>query len=351
MTKQLDYHDLMRRTPNMAVWKKRMEKHSEFIKPYRGVPGYQEMEHFYPMINWSFDFGEFDFPDMFYDDGNIPSLDEEQSHGYGEECWPTIRGHGVIWTCNKEYDYRPGYSRKFKENTWNIDGPGVIVRANVEKITIMASSTAVTKTGVRGEKIVLKVKYDNDADCTKEIINDCEGVCDCDVEPTVTFDDDSTPDTIAPGGQVTLYITGGCPPYSWAVTGDGYTLGSIVTEGKTNTLNSASGVCGTDFDAYVKVSIVDACGDTDEVYLRNTDGQWITCTSGGAACGNHTKYEYVALSVICQVKIGCSDNPACDIGSQTTGCPSPQDWCAGTFDGSQCAPDGSYNYAVQYWGC
>jgi len=55
------------------------------------------------------------------------------------------------------------------------------------------------------------------------------------------FDDASTPDTIAPGGSITMYVSGGCPPYNWSVSGTGYTLDKASTTGLSNGLNCASG--------------------------------------------------------------------------------------------------------------
>ncbi len=56
------------------------------------------------------------------------------------------------------------------------------------------------------------------------------------------FDDDSTPDTIAPGGSITVYVTGGSAPFSWANAGTGYSWGSgSSTTARENSLISASG--------------------------------------------------------------------------------------------------------------
>lgn len=55
------------------------------------------------------------------------------------------------------------------------------------------------------------------------------------------FDDDSTPDTIAPGGNITVYVTGGSAPYSWGAAGTGFTWASGVTTDPENVLTSASG--------------------------------------------------------------------------------------------------------------
>lgn len=65
---------------------------------------------------------------------------------------------------------------------------------------------------------------------------------DCPPAVSIAFDDDNTPNTIAPGGSIFVYVTDGQPPYNWSVSGLGYTLDEMVTTIGKNTLNSASGV-------------------------------------------------------------------------------------------------------------
>jgi len=96
----------------------------------------------------------------------------------------------------------------------------------------------------------------------------------CPVDPPMSFDDDSTSDTIAPGGSITMYVTGGLSTYSWSVSGTGYTLGSSVTTGLSNTLTSASGTCGVNYDAVASVTVTDTCGTEANFDIRNTGGQW-----------------------------------------------------------------------------
>jgi hypothetical protein len=89
------------------------------------------------------------------------------------------------------------------------------------------------------------------------------------------YDDASTPDTIAPGGTISLFVSGGCPPYSWSVqTCCGYTLGSAITQGLSNTLTSASGTCGVHYGVAPQITITDACSDSVVFQIRNTGGHW-----------------------------------------------------------------------------
>lgn len=69
----------------------------------------------------------------------------------------------------------------------------------------------------------------------------CYAGCSCGTADTFEFDDDATSDTIDPGDSITLYVSGGCPPFSWSVSDKGYTLAYVSTQARTNTLMCAGG--------------------------------------------------------------------------------------------------------------
>ena len=110
--------------------------------------------------------------------------------------------------------------------------------------------------------------------------------CDCAAADPFTFDDASTPDTIAPGGSISIYVAGGCGPYSWSVVGTGYTLDSATTENGTvvNGLNSASGTCGVNYGPFATVTVTDNCGDSVDFVIRNTGGHWSAVVVMSARC-------------------------------------------------------------------
>ena len=51
--------------------------------------------------------------------------------------------------------------------------------------------------------------------------------------------DPNNPQEITPGGSIQLAVLEGCPPFTWQVSGTGYSLGP--STGSTNTLTSAAG--------------------------------------------------------------------------------------------------------------
>ena len=100
--------------------------------------------------------------------------------------------------------------------------------------------------------------------------------------PTIYASDDE----IAPEGTITLYVDSGClacPPYSWSVSGEGYTIqdndGDQETDNDLETITltapASVGVCGTDYDIVATVTVEDQLEETDSVKIKNTDGQWV----------------------------------------------------------------------------
>lgn len=90
---------------------------------------------------------------------------------------------------------------------------------------------------------------------------------------TFSFDDDSTADTIAQDDDIIIYTTGGCGPFSWTVSGSGFSLENNETEGNNNTLyaSESSGGCAT-------ITVTDESGQEISIGIRSTNGGWI---SGG----------------------------------------------------------------------
>lgn len=91
----------------------------------------------------------------------------------------------------------------------------------------------------------------------------------------LSFDDPSTPNTIAAGGTITMYVLDGEGPFDWTTPSTGYSFGSNQTAARNNTLTSATGTCGVHFDEYAEVTVTDACGGSVYFEIRNTSGHWV----------------------------------------------------------------------------
>lgn len=194
--------------------------------------------------------------------------------------------------------------------------------------------------------------------CFLVVEQECD-VCTC-PSGDFAYDDGSTPDTIAPGGSITLYVSGGCPPYSWSVSGLGYTLDNASTTDVTNGLNSASGTCGVNYGPIATVTVTDDCSDSVSFGIRSTGGSgWaIQCSFGACGCGAlGVGYEDVIVDINggCRARYGCCAS-ACagncnnSYGGPCGNCPGHSVNCA-TSD----CPVGfrtglSYHY-VQEWIC
>lgn len=116
--------------------------------------------------------------------------------------------------------------------------------------------------------------------------------CDPCVGTTImTWDDSTSADTIAQSSSVSVAVNDGLGPYSWSVSGVGFTLGSTQTGGGQNTLVSDASACGT-----ATITVTDTCGGSTTGYVRCTTGQWVlkdnTCPIPGPATdGDWTRVE------------------------------------------------------------
>ena len=180
-------------------------------------------------------------------------------------------------------------------------------------------------------------------------------------------------DEIDPGGAITLYVDSGglaCPPYQWSVSGTGFSLDKSQTyndlETVTLTAPYSFGTCGVNYDVLATVTVIDQCGGTDEIKIKNTGGSWVflgtklsTCSSNCSPCdGGSTARSFTSgnkrwwFSLACYIygayswgpcKTGtCVDPPCTPYGE---GC-FEADFC----DGINCEERaGSYSYYE--WGC
>ncbi len=90
---------------------------------------------------------------------------------------------------------------------------------------------------------------------------ECLGIAD-----PLTWNYAGSIDTIARNGSGTVAVLGGTGPYSWTVSGTGFTLDHSITVGLSNTLNADNTACGS-----AEITVTDKCGQTVTGYIRETD--------------------------------------------------------------------------------
>jgi len=76
------------------------------------------------------------------------------------------------------------------------------------------------------------------------------------------------PETIARSNSITLTVENGLAPYSWGVSGTGFTIAAL-TGGLSNSLIADATACGV-----ATVTVTDACGNSDTYEVRCTTGSW-----------------------------------------------------------------------------
>ena len=121
----------------------------------------------------------------------------------------------------------------------------------------------------------------------KELIIDCgcfEFIACCPAEPNISWDDAGSDETIVRNGSANVAVLGGQAPFTWSVTGTGFSFATPVTSGRTNVLSADNTACGS-----ATITVVDGCGQSTVGYVREEDNsQWgviagNVCLLSGAA--------------------------------------------------------------------
>lgn len=285
------------------------QKQSEFEKPYLEGDSYRRMNLEIPQPNWG--------PDIKRPDRTRPYLYQRLAN-VPNCCQPTLPAlpdfPKISWSPQCQYCiivcYEPTDCKEpirchaASFCTHDKSGKGVDTRWEVEALEGEVVDDAPGGWSFPSRDIYVK------EDGTNQVIEIClvdgmghrccvtiEISCACNCEEAAPFviDDTITPATIDPGGDITVAVIGGCPPYTWAPAGTGYSWASGTTDGESNTLTSAGGVCGVNYDPYSTITITDNCGNTAtsaqyKTNIINTGGVWCICasaTTGGAGvpCG------------------------------------------------------------------
>lgn len=109
------------------------------------------------------------------------------------------------------------------------------------------------------------------------------------VSSPIVWNDPGSDDTIARNSSCTVAVTdelGKGGPYSWSVSGNGFSLKKDPpSNGLTNTLYANGTACGT-----ATITVTDCGGKTTTGYVRCTTGKWVLIYSCGAGVSNCSWY-------------------------------------------------------------
>lgn len=277
------YREMMTKTSNMAIWNQIKQKHSEFEKPYLYKAGeYAEMQHYYPNL-----------PGLSFT--NLPGLsftDIKFDHPWMNEQVPNVKGMKGIGTVSFpgcEFEF-PGLFSGInrceikcevldERSRWYDGTPtdpivsweaknGTITESDMYHACVRANEDA-----PYGQWVELIATTKSGATCRGFAWvegNDC-----CVPDAAMAWDSGTSAETVAREASVTVAITGNNTPFTWSVSGTGFTLDNATTTGLTNTLNADATACGS---ATITVTGCDETVITG--YVRGTTGQWVLIYDG-----------------------------------------------------------------------
>ena len=93
--------------------------------------------------------------------------------------------------------------------------------------------------------------------------------------------DPSNPDEIARNSSISLNVVGGCSPFTWSVSGVGFTLDNAIITGLTNILNADGTACGS-----AAITVTGSNGTVVTGYVRCTIGTLNFIESCGSSTGS-----------------------------------------------------------------
>ena len=108
---------------------------------------------------------------------------------------------------------------------------------------------------------------------TLTVVDSCEAsvaACLCFDPSGFAYDTENSGETIDRSDSIEVFVEGGCPPFTWSVSGTDFSLDNETTTSRQNTLNAGASACGT-----ATITVTDDCGDEITGYVRCTYGEWI----------------------------------------------------------------------------
>jgi len=327
------FRDWMRQLPAKSIWNQVLEdysghaeysrqakssldaaiqafiKQSEFKKPYDNK-GYKQMED-----------------DASYPPGITPGTDRPFNLANPIDLTGTpikviFNAEVDGFWCNGETIPVVIYGTEAITALWVFTPTTGVSLTNIEGYNTRTVSFDLTTTGIAGIIIIEAIMVSDevittgpttlDTDGSGHLIGSSnvsifEGNCCIYVTPPTWYS--GNPTVIAQDSQESVSVTDGQGPFTWAVTGSGYSMTSEETETGVNTLNSTASACGA-----ANITVTDDCGNEVGGVLLGTVGTWRTCgaatnTRANIACndgqaGQFNGWEYDG-DHRCEVNICC----------------------------------------------
>ena len=342
------HRDRMKRVTDKAIFNAQIQRQSEFKKPYLDTD-YQDMEYGYPspftnfsMYNWggggsrSTGWGggfpqPFDMPEFA---GPAPDDEEDKIEGWiGWYVTGCVLECTDIGTRTGQDDYDAKVHCCKLNPAWQSVSGAQVINDFENAFRLVSFNDLEICFEVDGAKVEQGKAYKVQAytiprfsghtkggACEDTITINC---CSCDNTANPFGWPDSNPDTMGQSDSVAITISGGCAPYSWSVTGSGFTLGSATTSGASNTLITDGSACGPG-----NVTVTDKCGNvTAAGVVRSTTGSWqyhsdcdLNWTGAWQSCGGAPeandpgaesivgKYKFLFPAGSASVKCYCSSS-------------------------------------------
>ena len=247
--------------------------HSELEKPYIS-DDYPEMQHWEPPsanVSWP------TMPGI--DPNGYPAIgdnpEEEDKLGWyitgcSLDCPSLVRGGDcggeVCCTINPQWQLI---------DKVRVSGPAVLTQYRDGIVCFRVDANATTPIRIH---VMMKPKAGQlkATGCDGMVSTDCLD-CDCALADALALDTESTAETIARSSNIGIYLTGGCPPYRWTVSGTGFTISAKTTEPR-NFLYADATACGM-----ANVEVSDYCGGSLSIPIRCDEGEWVRLDGGDGA--------------------------------------------------------------------
>lgn len=329
------YYEFTRRPTRKHLQNIKLQKESEFEKPYR-KDEYPEMQHFAPssepppwtLPGWETP-GTPGVPTPETPSGSWPPAspyppgppgDPGSPYPPGPPWWPDEDPPRPNLRCPPNMECSPRNSKQVAT-----DGCGLVFVGGMCGRHIVATLLPISDPGfkIRGSgnnfscehcqpSFFVNVCYegtDPDARAYIEFVDIqfsdirlayiiCIIKANCCTLATQISYSSGNPATIGQSTEAAITVDDGCGPFSWSVSGTGFSFAQPNTTSRSNTLITDGSACGT-----ATITVTDECGDTATGYVRNTTGVWVekstsTCELSGVGTevdtgGTWYDYEYI----------------------------------------------------------